>query len=265
MITPSELAYIAGHAYVPEHLPHYVTAISQTEPFVIDDFVLHVSGTHLIFVGYPLTGNFNNEQMQESLDKAKARFKPVVVSVVAPALIGALKESALSPPDEYYRLDLLNLVIPRKTGSMLKRARRDVSVCIGKFGKEHMGLVTDLMRTHRLDNAMQFIFQRLHEYVTYDSAVVFEARTTHGDLAAFDVAEYGAKHYAFYMFNCRSREHKVPGASDLLLAHIIERAQAEGKRYVNLGLGINAGITFFKTKWGAAQIVRSTIVITIRP
>jgi hypothetical protein len=40
------------------------------------------------------------------------------------------------------------------------------------------------------------------------------------------------------------------------LAHIVERAQAEGKRYVNLGLGVNAGITFFKTKWGAAPFLK---------
>ena len=52
MITASERAYIIENAYVPEHLPHYVTAISQTEPFLVGDFVVHVVGTQLVFVGY---------------------------------------------------------------------------------------------------------------------------------------------------------------------------------------------------------------------
>ena len=41
MISPSERSYIAEHAYVPEHLPDYVTAISLTEPFLTGDFVSH--------------------------------------------------------------------------------------------------------------------------------------------------------------------------------------------------------------------------------
>jgi hypothetical protein len=256
MITPSERAYIAEHAYVPEHLPHYVTAISQTEPFVINDFVVHVAGTSMVFVGYPLCGTFSAARMLESIDEAKKRFRPAVVSVIAPALPGPLKECALSPPDDYYRLDLSCFVIPRKTGSMLKRARRDVSVSIGTFGREHKRLVDDLMLTHRLDKAMQFIFKRLPEYVKCDTAIVFDARTLRGDLVAFTVAEYGAKLYAFYMFNCRSREHNVPGASDLMFTHVIECAQAEGKQYVNMGLGVDAGIAFFKTKWGATPFLR---------
>jgi hypothetical protein len=195
-------------------------------------------------------------QMLESLDEAKARFKPTVVSLVAPAVAGALKDCASSPPDEYYRLDLSHLVVPHKTRNMLKRARRDMSACIGKFGKEHERLVNDLIRSRRFDNAMQFIFNRLPEYVKCDTSVVFDARTTGGDLAAFTIAEYGAMQYAFYMFNCRSCNHSVPGASDLLFAHVVERAQAEGKRYINLGLGINPGIAFFKRKWGASPFLK---------
>jgi hypothetical protein len=58
------------------------------------------------------------------------------------------------------------------------------------------------------------------------------------------------------MFNFRSREHSIPGASDLLFSHIVERAKSEDKRFVNLGLGINSGIAFFKRKWGAAPFLK---------
>jgi hypothetical protein len=43
----------------------------------------------------------------------------------------------------------------------------------------------------------------------------------------------------------------VPGGSDLLLQRIAGEAKAEGKAYLNLGLGISGGVSFFKKKWGA--------------
>ena len=85
MITPDERAHITEHAHIPEHLPHYVSAISRTEPYLIGDFVVHLAGTHLVFVGYPLLGYFDETQMLEALDEAKARFEPSLVSILAPA------------------------------------------------------------------------------------------------------------------------------------------------------------------------------------
>jgi hypothetical protein len=111
------------------------------------------------------------------------------------------------------------------------------------------------------DSATKFIFQRLPEYAKCDNTAVYEARNEHGDLLAFDIAEFGARDYAFYMFNIRSRKHNIPGTSDLLLAHIIDRAQVEDKHYINLGLGINDGIAFFKKKWGATPFLKYTSLV----
>jgi len=52
------------------------------------------------------------------------------------------------------------------------------------------------------------------------------------------------------MFNFTSDARYVPGVSDLLLFEVIQQAKKEGKKYINLGLGINPGVTFFKKKWG---------------
>ncbi|MFL7871461.1 MAG: hypothetical protein AB8I58_21715 [Anaerolineales bacterium] len=256
MITPDERALIAEHAYIPEHLPHYVSAISRTEPYLIGDFVVHLAGTHLIFVGYPLKGKFNKTQMLETLDEAKARFEPSQTSILAPALPSALEACEQSTTDEYYRLGLLPLRIPKKARNMLARARREVTVSIGEFGREHKRLIKDFIRTHQLDNATRFIFKRVQEYAKSHNALVFDARTPRGNLAAFDIADFGAGEYAFYMFNFRSRQHQVPGASDLLLAYIIAQAKTKGKNYLNLGLGIDEGITFFKKKWGATPFLK---------
>jgi hypothetical protein len=250
MITPDERAFIAEHAYVPEHLPHYVSAVSRTEPYLIGDFIIHLARAHLVFVGYPLKGNFNETQMLEALDEAKARFEPSQISILAPSLPPTLEACTPSPTDEYYRLGLLPLRIPKKTRNMLTRARREVSVKIGEFGREHKRLVKEFIDTHELGNATRFIFSRMSEYAKCETALVFNARTRDGDLVAFDIADFGAQKYAFYMFNFRSGKHKVPGVSDLLLAYVIAQAKTKGKRYLNLGLGIDPGIAFFKKKWG---------------
>jgi hypothetical protein len=47
----------------------------------------------------------------------------------------------------------------------------------------------------------------------------------------------------------------LPGASDLILFKVIGRAKAENKKYINLGLGINPGVTFFKRKWGGVPFL----------
>ncbi|GAB4505479.1 MAG: hypothetical protein Fur0043_24750 [Anaerolineales bacterium] len=255
MITDTERAFITRHAYVPEHLPHYVTSIARTEPFLLDDFVAHLSGANLIFVGYPLTGNFEAGKMLDGLKQARARFDASHVSLLAPPLPHPPQGCSSSSTDSYFRLDLANLRLPKKTRNMLARARREVTIETGTFGREHRRLVDEFLRAHRLEAASRFIFQRVSEYAKCQSTLVFEARTARGDLAAFDIAEFGARAYAFYMFNFRARKHSVPGVSDLLLAHIIEHAQAEGKRFLNLGLGIHAGVTFFKTKWGATPFL----------
>jgi hypothetical protein len=255
-MTPSEHAYIATHAYVPEHLPHYVSAIMGSQPFLIGDFVAHVAGARLVFVGYPLSGSATDAQLLETLDDAKARFRPAVVSLVVPALPAGLSACSPSSPDAYYRLELAQLVIPPKTRNMLSRSLREVSASIGHFAAEHQALIEDFLGTHGLDDGTRCIVQRLPEYAKCATALLLEARTPRGELVAFDVAEFGALHYAFHMFSFRARHHNTPGACDLLLAKIVEHAQAEGKHYLNMGLGINAGVAFFKRKWGAAPFLQ---------
>jgi lysylphosphatidylglycerol synthetase-like protein (DUF2156 family) len=57
------------------------------------------------------------------------------------------------------------------------------------------------------------------------------------------------------MFSFRNPELAPPGSSDLLLAHLVEEARARGQTRMNLGLGVNAGVAFFKRKWGAAPFL----------
>jgi hypothetical protein len=257
MITVSQQRYIEDYAYVPEHLSNYVTAVSQTEPFFIDDFLIHVKKDHLIFVGYPLKEPWGEKQMVRVLENAIQRFKPKNVALTAPAIPSSLKNCFHSPPDDYYRLDLSSISISQKLRNMLKRADRELSVERGNtFDEEHRKMIAEFLKTHPVDEATGFIFNRINKYLSSSiTAWVFDARNKKDELVAFDVAEFIPKDYALYMFNFGSDARYVPGASDLLLSKVIQQAKTDKKKYINLGLGINPGVTFFKEKWGGVAFL----------
>jgi len=257
MITASQQRYIEDYAYVPEHLSLYVTAISQTEPFLIDDFVVHVKKDHFIFVGYSLRGPWGEREMVRVLENAIKRFKPKTIALTGPDIPSSLKNCVHPPFDHYYRLDLSSISISQKLRNMLKRASRELSVERNQeFDKEHRNMVEEFLKAHPVEEATGFIFQRIGHYLSSsDTAWIFDARNKRGEIVAFDVAEFKPKDYALYMFNFGSDARYVPGASDLLLSEVILQATAEKKKYINLGLGINRGVTFFKKKWGGVPFL----------
>jgi hypothetical protein len=257
MITPPEQDYVREQGYVPEHVVRYATAISGGEPFLFEDFLVYARKGHLIFVGYPLKGVFDEGAIGRALEKGIERFKPRDVAVTAPAIPSWVADPGTLASDRYYRLDLSSLSISQKVRNMLNRARRDLAVTrLRTFGSEHRQLVDDFLKTHPLEEGTRYIFGRIDRYIGSSEATwIFEARERSGRLVAFDVADFEPTHYAIYMFNITSAAHLVPGASDLLLFEVIQQAQAAGKNYVNLGLGINAGVTFFKEKWGGVPFL----------
>ncbi len=258
MIIAAQEEHINRHAYLPEHLTGYVTAISQTEAFLFGDYLAYARKGHLILVGYPLGRPFEKKQMEEALEEAIKRLNPEGVSVMAPSLPTFLEKIDHLPTDHYYRLDISSaLTISQKLRNMVKRAGRELSVWgNAPFDRDHQDMVEAFLQTRSLDEATRFIFRSIAEYLSSSStAAVFDARTDGGELVAFTIAEFGPRDYAMYMFNFGSHTRYVPGASDMLLARVIERAKMEGKKYVNLGLGINPGVSFFKKKWGAAAFL----------
>jgi hypothetical protein len=136
---------------------------------------------------------------------------------------------------------------------MISRAGRELSVEEGKaISPDHLDLIAAFTRTHQLDPQTESLYRSIPHYLaSVPTALALTARGLGGGIVAFDIAEFGTRDYAFYMFNFRSREQHVPGASDLLLYEIMEKARTQGKKFLNMGLGINDGVSFFKRKWGA--------------
>jgi hypothetical protein len=250
MITPAEKDFILENAYLPEHLPDYASGVSGGEPFLAADFVFYLLPASLVFVGFPLRGRFEEKKMTKTLEEVVVRQSPSRVALIAPAIPPRLGTSG--PADSYYRLDLEGFRIPVKVKNMVQRASRELQVRKGKeLESDHLRLISEFSGARPLEEGTRSIFSRIPKYLCASpTAWVFSARTGHGDLSAFDIAEFPPSGYAFYMFNFRSREKNVPGASDLLLSEIVRTAQEQGKRAINLGLGIHPGVVFFKKKWG---------------
>ena len=153
----------------------------------------------LIFVGYPLKEPFEEKRMRKALEDAIKRFKPESVSLTAPSIPSSLNDCIHPPSDHYYRLDLSALSISQKLRNMLNRAGRELSVEKSRdFGEEHRKMVEDFLKTHPVDEATRFIFERIGDYLSSSTtAWIFDARNKRGELVAFDVAEFKPRSYCF--------------------------------------------------------------------
>lgn len=258
MLSPLEDEYIREYAYVPEHLTGYVGAISQAEPFLLEDYLCYCLRGHLIFIGYPLRESFEEGKVKKVLDSAIGKFKPDDVALISPAILTSKENCYKSASDYYYKLDLFKLHIHRKLRNTIDHASRELYVeKKQEITNEHIQLVSEFLSSHAVDDSTRYIFEKIPNYISSTrTAWVFSARDKDKSLIAFDIADFGAKDYAFYMFNFMSRKNYVPGASDLLLSEVMKAAEEQGKPYINLGLGINDGVRFFKKKWGGVPFFK---------
>jgi hypothetical protein len=253
MLTKPERDLLFRHAYIPEHLPDYVEAVSLAEPHMHEGYVCFSRGAVLIFIGYPLQAvpsELMSQDLHMKLESACERFQPVTISVIAPGI----------PPDDlvtareydhYFRVSLPLADIEPDEAYMVRRARRELTVGEAAFGREHTALIEDFIAERDMSAAHLEIFRSMARYLDCShTARLLEARRE-DDLVAFTIFDLGSADYAFYLFNFRSRSIHVPGASDLLLCEMARLAVEGGKSHLNLGLGVNSGIRRFKEKWGA--------------
>jgi len=261
MITVAEADYIKNFAYVPEHMPGYGTAVSGGETFLLDNYTCYHAKESLIFIGYPLQDSFDESKMGKVLDRAIKRFNPARVALIAPSI--SRRDGERGDADAYYKLDLAALKVHSKVKNMIQRASQELQVEKGReFKNEHRQLVADFLESRRVSDGTRTIFEKIQEYLTsVPTASIFSARGRSGRLAGFDIAEFGSREYAFYMFNFRSSRDPLPGTSDLLLHELIQEAKHQGKRFLNLGLGVNAGVTYFKRKWGGRPFLNHEFVL----
>jgi hypothetical protein len=247
-------------AYLPEHLPHYVTAVADLEPLLWGDYLCYVNRGHLQFIGYPLSGPTAGGK--QALDSAIRHHHPRSVAVIAPDLGRLVPDCRPETVDQYFRIDLPVRRIDPKVAYMVRRAQKELTASEGAFGDEHGELVELFLRTRTVSEAHRRIFRRLRRYLEGNrKAFLLEARRDRR-LVAFSIVDGGSSVYAFYMFHFRSPQDTAPGASDMLFAAMLQRCERMGKQAINLGLGMNAGNRHFKEKWGGKPFLPYQSVVT---
>jgi hypothetical protein len=248
MLAIQEQRRIYQQAYLPEHLPGYVEAVSGAKPYLHDDYLCFLHKKHLIFIGYPL-GSKSVDPVC-IYDSVCERFIPATVAVIAPEIWMPPDTCEHHPADSYYRLSLPLKSLDAGRAYMIRRAEKELQITAGEFGKEHRKLVNAFLAARKFTPAQKYVFKHIHRYLKNSKSTrLIEARKGRR-LVAFTIADMGSADYAFYMFNFRSTKDKIPGASDLLFNEMVKMSQSEGKQAINLGLGIHPGIRRFKEKWG---------------
>jgi len=253
MLNPAQLQRVYQEGYLPEHLPDYVEAISGAESHLLENHICYVRKNHLLFIGYSLGSP--NQDSARAYTAACNLFQPATAAIIAPQLWELGDSFEEQPTDSYYRLDLPPGDRSPSVAYMVRRAGKDLVVASGKFGREHKKLIKGFVSGHTLSDQQKYIFKHIHHYLKRSqTARLLEVREK-GRLAAFTIADLGSADFAYYLFNFRSAKVPVPGASDLLFSEMVNLARAEGKKTINLGLGINKGIRRFKEKWGGVPFL----------
>jgi hypothetical protein len=258
-LSPLDEQYVLERAYIPEHLPGLMTMISKGLPLLVGDCITFSKDKWLILVGYPLQGQFSQASCELALRQARAVAQPEVLWFIGPEIpTSLLKICQERSSDSYYVLHLDGFEIR----SSLRRAVEKASYVLNvekeqEFDRDHQSLVGEFLRRHNLPPMVAELYRLMPEYLAQSSsACLLSARDERGRLNAFYVVEQAAPSFDVYVLGCYSRKNYVPYASDLLFYNMIELAIKQGKKEINLGLGVNKGIRRFKEKWGGVPDLR---------
>ncbi len=259
MITAEDEEYILTKAYVPEHIINLMVPISKGEPFFAEDHLTFAKDNWLIFVGYPLAGDFSQERCEKTLKQAVEKHRPEYLWFIGPEVPASLSHSCKDrQTDQYYRLDLDQTKLKSSLQRMTDKVSKELIVERGhSISKEHEALIAELLKREKLPPRLRELYRAMPYYVAHSaSACVLNARDKNGKLAAFFVIELGAKNFSTYVLGSHSKKHYAPHASDLLFLEMINLTKEHGKNSVNLGLGVNEGIRRFKKKWGGVPFLK---------
>ena len=126
MITSAQRDFIRAHAYIPEHVTDYVTAISHTEPYMAGPYLFYYGSSVLIFVGYPMGEPFEEKKLTKALQAVTKEFEPARIAFIGLAIPHTKGVSYLQrASDTYFRLDVTHPDIPPKVRNMVSRAARE--------------------------------------------------------------------------------------------------------------------------------------------
>ncbi len=257
MNTAQALQYINAQAMTPDQLLGYVSAVSGVQSELMNDYVVHKQGENTVLVGYSLQNPNNTEYLNTCIEKIIAKNDTHILTVLAPIRPSLAPTNATSSEqDAYWLLALPPTKLTVKVRNMLARSEREIYITKaqgqGAWTGAHQELMLNYIRKKGMEAALCSIMQRLSTYlITSKETMLFSAYSKDSEqLLACALGDFSSFSTAFYMFAFR-QDNASPGVADAVFFELLNEAQSRGHSQCNLGLGINAGIRFFKQKWGA--------------
>ena len=258
MMTPEEDEYVLTRAYVPEHIVSLMVLLSKGEPFLMKDYLGYGKDNWLILVGYPLDGNFSQQRAEGVLKQAIDTFRPEYLWFIGPEIPPSLFEVCRErETDQYYRMDLNQNSPKPSLQRIVDKVSKELAVERGHLiSKEHETLIAEFLKREKVPSRVRELYLTMPDYVAHSSSsFVLNARDRRGRLCAFFVVELAAKQFATYVLGSYSKKDYAPHASDLLFLEMINLTREQGKKMIQLGLGVNRGIRRFKEKWGGTPFL----------
>jgi hypothetical protein len=253
MIGPDRLDRVGADAVVPEQVIPYVRSVAESRPLMLGACVGYESEGQIVLIGYPLHDPRDGEAMSRAVDLALKIPGLRKITIIGPSRPPQAPEKIRSTEDGYHVLPIPAPPPAAKLKNLLRRAGRELTIEQGRrFDDDHRKLVDLYLSERTLTAGTRHIFRQIPGYIeTSPGSLMVSARTAGGQLAAFAVGEYASLHTAFFMFCFRDPSLAPPGSADLVFSALLEEAARRGQTRMNLGLGVNEGIRFFKGKWGA--------------
>lgn len=243
-------------AVIPDQLIGYVNAISGLQSQACGECPLHLADKIGVLAAYPPSNPLDEHLINETVDLAIKNFDLETLTVLSPVCPKCAPKNARITKDMYWKLDV-PASVPPKTQNMIRRGQMELDTMEDRWTQEHRELVKDFCerKTANLEACTCFLFEKIDQYLANTScSKLYSARLKDNTLAGCAIADFSSLATAFYMFAFR-KKNAPPGTSDALLNMILEDARNFGHSILNLGLGINDGIKFFKKKWGAVAFL----------
>jgi uncharacterized protein YbaP (TraB family) len=249
-VNSSDVTAIIEKATVPEHSVAFMACMSNGEPFLVDPYLFIAAEDWLLAVGYPLEGSYSPGGFEQALAEALRRTAARSCWAICPDLPERLKAHR-KDRDQYYVL-ALDASVPKRLQRQAERAAAVLQVEEGvAFAPGHRRLWAEFMGRVALPPNVRELYARTETVLTRTPGLwLLNAWDPQGNLAACLLLDAAPRRFTSYLIGAHSRLHFTPYASDLLFREMIRTARRDGKDYLHLGLGVNAGIRRFKTKWG---------------
>lgn len=252
-LTQREIRFILDNAKIPEHIPTLIRSISKGKLIFEEGFLGCYQDSWLIFIGYPVSGEFSVNRLEAGLDWVLAKYPANTLWLIAPECPAKLSAIAnLMQADQYFELDLAGYQPAPELRRIIKKTDLSIRVDFNRnYSDRHQELIDEFLNLHELPLLVAALYQNLAEIMeNLPSLFLLDAWDHRGNLSAFYAVDQAAKNFDTYLIGCYSRANYVPHASDRLFWEMIELARRGGKSSIQLGLGVNPGIRKFKEKWG---------------